>query len=213
VITDPDGKLAPYVGGICQTAGWPHSIARSETHVLFERFDATNQYLFLKPGAYTIQFRGCSKIPPSNRLVIKMQPGTLPMPMQVPARLIEILPKGWAVSINWRVAEVQNGKVAPPGWEWGPGTYVKLLSDIGGLDDPASVQIWVTESPLAPKKKDSTRVEAKPEPPATYLGKGPDGHVYWTVPKEAEKLWPDIRKKIIAALQIAPPEAGAMKSK
>jgi uncharacterized protein len=213
VITDPDGKPVSYVGGIYQTSGGAHSIAPGEKNVLFERFDATNQYLFLKPGAYTIQFRGWLRIPPSNKLVIKMQPGTLPMPMRVPARLIAVLPKGWEVSINWRVAEVQNGKVAPPGWEWGPGTYVKLLSDIGGLDDPARVSIWVTESALTLRTNATTEAGAKPEPVATYLGKGVDGHVYWTLRKEAEARWPDIRAKVIGALKIETPEskAGARK--
>jgi len=41
-------------------------------------------------------------------------PGTLPMEMQVPARLIEVLPKNWHMSLNMRVAEVQDGKIAPP---------------------------------------------------------------------------------------------------
>jgi hypothetical protein len=204
IIVDPDGKSVPYIGGVYQTMGRLHSIAPGEKNVLFERFDATNQYLFLKPGDYTIQFCGRSHIPASNKLVIKMQPGALPMPMQVPARLIEVLPKEWAVSINWRVAEVQNGKVAPPGWEWGPGTYVKLLSDIGGLDDPASVSIWVTADPLARKAENATGSEGKPEA-AAYLGKGIDGHVYWILREKTEKQWPDIRKKVVAALKIENP--------
>ena len=44
-----------------------------------------------------------------------MRPGKLPMSMQVPARLVEILPEGWDMSLNLRVAEVQHGKIAPPG--------------------------------------------------------------------------------------------------
>ena len=79
--------------------------------------------------------------------------------------------------------------------------------------------IWVAEHRLAWTGtrpfwvgKERTQKEVKPGEAAVYLGKGADGHVYWTVPKEAETQWPDIRKKVIAALKIAPPEPDARAS-
>ena len=214
-ISGPDGTPVRYVAGSFQTWGSSRSIAPGQTVALFEfeSLDVADQYLLVKPGSYTLEFRGSdvkwaseSAIPPSAKITIEMRPGTLPISMQVPARLIEILPKGWTISLNMRVAEVQNGKIAPPGWEWGPGTYVLLLPGNSGKEGAVSVPIWVAESALTPRKNTATKAEAKPEPVATYLGKGADGHVYWKVPKEAETLWPDIRKKIIAALKISPPK-------
>ena len=57
-VTDPDGKPVRYIGGSFQTAGGPKPIAPGETVVLFDEFDLTDQYLFVKAGFYTLQFRG-----------------------------------------------------------------------------------------------------------------------------------------------------------
>ena len=57
-VTDPDGKPVRYIGGSFQTMGRPESIAPGGTVVLFDGLDLTTQYLFAKPGVYTLQFRG-----------------------------------------------------------------------------------------------------------------------------------------------------------
>ena len=87
--------------------------------------------------------------------------------------------------------------------------------------DSPGVEIWVAEKKLGWKgtvefekgKGDITTVKIKPDEGAVYLGKGADGHVYWILPKEAEKQWPGIEKQVRAALKIAPPEpaVGAVK--
>jgi hypothetical protein len=92
--------------------------------ILFKGLDLTNQYLFVQPGSYTIQFRGThvkwdseSEIPASNKITLQMRPGTVPLSMQVPARLVEILPKGWDMSLNGRVHEVDaDGKMERSHW-------------------------------------------------------------------------------------------------
>ena len=155
-ISDPDGKPVPYVGGGFQTAGGARPIAPGETVVLFKGLDLTNQYLFVKPGSYTLQYceKWASSIPPSNKNRVKMRPGTLPMSMQVPARLIEILPEGWSMSLNMRVAEVDHdGKITPSGWESGAGTYLSLdTNPASGLKcDVLRVRVWVAEHWLARK--------------------------------------------------------------
>jgi hypothetical protein len=212
-VTDPDGKPVRYIGGCFQTGGFPHSIAPGEAVVLFDGLDLSDQYLFAKAGSYTFRFRGLnaglnlhgdseSPIPPSNKLTVEFRPGKLPMSMQVPARLVEIVPKGWDLSLNGRVAEVQDGKIAPPGWESGSGTYLSLTDPTSGLGDVHSVRIWVAEHKLNWRGKGPAGNAINPAEAAVFLGEGADGHVYWTLPGGAEKEWPDIRTKVKTALKI-----------
>jgi hypothetical protein len=220
-INDLDGKSVRYVGGSFQTGGSPKSISPGKTVVLFDELDLVTQYLFLKPGSYTIQFRGTnvrwsseSEIPPSNKITVNMQPRTLPISVQVPARLVKILPENWDLRLNGIVYEVNDGKIIPPGWESGRGTFVSLVTNpvnSGLKRDVLHVEIWVAENKMVWTGKARTGKEVKPDEAAIYLGKGTDGHVYWTLPEKAEKEWPDIRDKVIAALQIGPiiPESGA----
>jgi hypothetical protein len=208
IVIGPDKKPARYVAGSFQTFGRGEPIAPNESVVLTEEIDVTEQYSVVKPGTYRIQFRGrdgirgTSRIPPSNTVTVQMQPGQIPMSMQIPARLVEILPKNWDVSINGRISEVDDdGKVMPPGWESGPGTYLALVRDAQYKKDVLRVELWVADNKLARRATAQTGA-AKLADAAVYLGKGTDGHVYWTLPEQAEKEWPEIRAKVRAALQI-----------
>ncbi|MGA2060684.1 MAG: hypothetical protein ABSG67_09410 [Thermoguttaceae bacterium] len=213
-IIDLDGKSVRYVGGSFQTGGSPKSIAPGKTVVLFDGLDLVTQYLIIKSGSYTLQFRGTnvrwhseSEIPPSNKIKIEMRSGTVPASMQVPARLIDIVPEKWGLSLNLRVYKVNDGQIIPPGWESGRGTYVALLTNLvhSGLKrDVICVQIWVAENRLTWTGKGQTEKEVMPGEAAIYLGKGADGYVYWIVPDKAETEWPDIRVKVMTALQITP---------
>ncbi|MGA7698541.1 MAG: beta-L-arabinofuranosidase domain-containing protein [Thermoguttaceae bacterium] len=215
LIRGPDGKRVPYVAGMYQTGSTgPRSLAPGETDMLISGLDLASQYLFTKPGSYTIQFRGLpalgqgfgQAIPPSGEITVKMQPGKLPFEMQVPARLLEVLPAEWDIRLNMRVAEVESGNVHPPGWKTGPGTYVELVSHPNKEESTPNVEIWVAKRRLVPKN-------AKAGQPAVYLGEGADGHVYWQVNAKAKTAWPDIEKKVKAALRIATPEAKARAAK
>jgi len=62
-------------------------------------------------------------------------------------------------------------------------------------NDLVCVDVWLAENKLT-----WTGNVKKPYPAADYVGKGPDGHVYWIVPASAEKAWPDIRARIRATL-------------
>jgi hypothetical protein len=217
-ITGRDGKPVRYVGGSFQTAGHSRSIAPGETVVLFDEHDLANQYSFVRAGSYTLQFRGTnvkwdaeSDIPPSAEVAIEMRPGTPPVFMQVSARLGKTLPEKWSLSLNGRVYEVKDGRVSPPGWESGSGTFISLIPPSGSKRNPLSVPIWVTERRLAWTGTrpflvgtEWTEKDVTPSEGAVYLGKGADGHIYWKAPKEAESQWPDIRTKVKAALQIKP---------
>jgi hypothetical protein len=203
-ITGPDGKSVPYVAGLYQTAGETRYIEPGQTAILSDRLDLADQYLITSRGTYTLRFVGRnviwdmqSAIPPSAKIAIAMRPGTLPREMQVPARLIEILPANWHTSLNMRVAEVQDGKITPPGCDSGLGTYLASDSDTAGKEGRTKIQFWVADRELVAK-------DAKGEQRAEFLGKGADGYVYWIVPKEAKKAWPDVEKKVRAALKIEP---------
>lgn len=52
-------------------------------------------------------------------------------------------------------------------------------------------------------------VQIKRDEAPAYIGKGIDGYVYWKMPDEAKKKWPDIEAKVKAALQIEPTKAKA----
>jgi hypothetical protein len=211
-VSNADGKPVRYVAGSFQTFGHSKSIAPERTVVLFDDLDLASQYLFVKPGSYMLQFRGTnvkwdseSEIPPSNTITVQMQPGTMPLSMQVPARLVEILPKGWDMSLNGRVSELDDsGKITPPGYDSGCGTYLSLNRGAQDKRDVLRVEVWVAEKRLTWTGKFQAGKVRKPGEAATYLGKGADGHVYWTVPEKAETEWPDIRTKVGAALQIGP---------
>ena len=213
-IDGPDGKPVRYVAGGVQTGGSPKSISPGETVILFDDLDLLTQYLIVKPGRYTLQFRGTnviwrseSEIPPSNKLAIEMRPGTLPAAVQVPARLIEILPEHWGLSLNGGVSEVNDGKISPPGWESGRATYISLATNPVKSNlkrDVLRVQIWVAEQRLSPIGSVQAGRQTNGGEAAIYLGKGIDGHVYWTVSVRAEKDWPDIQAKVMNALQIVP---------
>jgi hypothetical protein len=211
-VRDPNGKPVRYVGGSCQTVGTGKSIAPGETVILFDALDLADQYPFVKPGSYTLQFRGLpawlskSEIPPSNKTTVEMTPGTPPVAMRVAARLVEILPEGWDVNSNGRGQEVSDGRVTPPGWESGRGTYLSLVSPCRGMGDLPCVGIWVIKRRLAPGGAEKTRSEVEADGTVAYLGKGADGYIYWSVPKELQSQWPGIREKVKVALQIKPLE-------
>ena len=211
-INDPDRKALRYVGGSFQTFGRETSLSPGKTVVLFDELDLATLYLFVKPGSYTLRFRGDdipwhgeSPIPASNEIAVAFRPGELPASVQVPARLVEILPEGWHVSLNWRVAEPGVDKIAPPGWATGRGTFVELVAYLGPYkSDGVRIKLWVAESRLARKEKSPTEAATKHGEVADYVGKGVDGHVYWTVPEKAEAQWPDLRTDVKTALRIAP---------
>jgi hypothetical protein len=232
-ITDSDGKPVRYVGGSFQTVGRRRSISGHKTLVVIDSVNLAEQYLFVRPGKYTIAFRGQEKtnipattpgqpasddpdtvhftakrfeiaIPPSNKITIEMRPAVIGASIQIPVRLVEILPKKWDLSLNGRVREVVDEKIAPMGWSSGAGTYLSLETcSIRGLkNDVQRVEIWVAERQLVWTGKTATGQAVVAGETPVYLGKGVDGYVYWSFSKEVEREWPDFRNKVCAALRI-----------
>ena len=75
-ISGPDEAPVRYVAGSFQTSGSSRSIAPGQKVALFEfdSLDVADQYLMVKPGSYTLDFRGThvkwdseSAIPPSGQ--------------------------------------------------------------------------------------------------------------------------------------------------
>jgi hypothetical protein len=206
-VVDPHGRRVRYVWGPVSTgrSGELPGLGPGETTVLLDDYDLCDQYLLTEPGIYSVQYRqDAAFLPPSNAVRFKMSPGTLPLDMKVPAALLTILPADWDIHLNSRVFRVENNEITPVGWESGPGTYVALKSHSSNKQDPWGVAIWVAERKLAWTGKFRSGKAVKSEDAATYLGKGADGHVYWTLPPRAETEWQDIRAKVAEALQIQP---------
>lgn len=203
-VTDRDKKPVPYIAGSYQTAGHAESLAPGETVVLFDQLDLGSQYLLVEPGSYTIQFRGLgalgpfeatSAIPTSEAVTIEMQPGTLPPSLRIAAAMLKLLPRKWQLSLN---QTAYGGQITVPGWGSRRGIELQLTwipNDSSYKNDLVRVDVWLAEEKLT-----WTGNVKKPYPAADYVGKGPDGHVYWIVPASAEKAWPDIRASIKATL-------------
>jgi hypothetical protein len=62
LVRDPQGRPVRYIGGSFQTMGQSPlpSLAPGKTAVLFDALDLASQYLVVRPGRYTVQFRGIS---------------------------------------------------------------------------------------------------------------------------------------------------------
>ena len=57
-ITDAKGREVEYTAPLVQTNGASKIIRSGQTKVLFERFDAVEQYALDRPGEYRIRFNG-----------------------------------------------------------------------------------------------------------------------------------------------------------
>ena len=66
---------------------------------LFDGLDIDSQYLIVKPGRYSVQFRGYTA-PKSNTVEIDVRPGTLPPIKRIAARLLDVVPSDWVLSVH-----------------------------------------------------------------------------------------------------------------
>lgn len=205
-IIDADGKHVRYVWGPVSTGTGLKSpaLGPDEATVLLDDYDLCEQYLVTAPGSYSVQCRPEGAIPCSNVVKFELRPGSLPLSLKVPARLIGILPGNWEIQLNSRVSLVNDGNVTPFGWQSGVGTYVAIVSTTSNKKDYWAVDVWVTEHKLALASTLPPGGPAGHDDAATYLGKGVDGHVYWRLPVRAEAEWPEIQIKVKSSLQIAP---------
>jgi hypothetical protein len=241
-VRDPQGRPVRYIGGSLQTAhGGPlPSLAPGKTAILFDGLDLASQYLIVRPGKYTVQFRGISDeaeakakeqayrriweeeakgagekidwrewegalIPQSDIAAIGVQPGTVPPAKRIAARLLDVLPKEWGISVHGYPGEANcppAWKTTPPGWEAGqPISTVTLACSVTGYTVRA--RLWIGDCKLLWTGK----VGGPGQRAAVYLGKCPDGYVYADLPTHPEAVaahWPAIQKDIRKALQTVP---------
>jgi hypothetical protein len=242
VVRDPQGQLVPYIGGSFQTGNFIPlpSLAPGKTVVLFDGLDLASQYLLVRPGKYTVQFRGISDeaeakaeeqsrrrrsevgakffgekmdwrewdgalIPTSNSAGIDVQPGAVPPVKRIAARLLDVLPKEWMMSVHGYVGETNCSpawETTPPGWQAGrPMSSVTLACSVTGyIDDTVQAGLWIADGKLLWTGK----VDEPGQRAAVYLGKCPEGHIYADLPSHPEAKaakWPSLEKDLQRALQ------------
>ena len=198
LIKDSAGKECPFIAPGCQTGGSPAPLEPGKKVVLFEKLDVAEQYLILKPGRYTFQFRGQDKafgevdIPLSNVVTTEVANGSVPASREIVNNLIGLGPDAL-----WRVSLVKEGEVTPPLHSAGKGVHLYLVRNARNIADLVVIRIWVMQQP-----SDVDKASNQATAPAEYLGISPWGSVYIQPDKSAAKHWPDFRKKIVHALKI-----------
>jgi hypothetical protein len=178
-------KEGPY-----QTQGGFPQIEPNEIVTLFENRDIAGEYVILKPGKYTVQFRGGGKAPASNVIELDVKPGTPDKHDYLISLLVDVLPDA-----NWH-AEITPGiRTAPAGRK--EDTIAIVLrhphpARYGGV----LVTLWQTKLPadVDENKQDAAISE--------YLGKNPSGYFYLEIPPESLDYWPKIKEDIAKALKL-----------
>ena len=126
-------------------------------------------------------------IPASKRVTIEVRPGTVPPERRVAARLLDILPKTWALNLR----QLPPNHVTPPGWETGHGMSSVAFDGYAGpyKEHRVGVRLWIGDRKLRWTGKWSGRGQRA----AIYLGKCVDGYVYADLPSVVEAKaagWP-----------------------
>ena len=152
-------------------------------------------------------------IPASKRVTIEVRPGTVPPERRVAARLLDILPKTWALNLR----QLPPNRVTPPGWEAGHGMFSVAFDGYAGpyKEHRVGVRLWIGDRKL----RWNGKVEQPGQRAAIYLGKCMDGYVYADLPSVVEAAaagWPgeavgrsSIRSKVEKTLQIVSGDPGS----
>ena len=147
-------------------------------------------------------------IPTSNSAVIEVQPGTVPPVKHIAARLLDVLPKEWGMSVHGYLGETDcrpAWETTPPGWEARrPMPTLTLACPITGYkDDTVRASLWIANSEL----RWTGKVDQPGQRAAVYLGKCPEGYLYADLPSHPEARaakWPGLEKDIRKTLQSVP---------
>jgi len=208
LINGPDGKVVPYIRGPFSVVCRPQPLRPREVVTLFQAIDVTPQYYIVKPGRYTVQFRGTLggppgapvspvPLPPSNVVTIEVLPSKDgASDGDFVLRLLSVLPKGWDFSAD-PYAYIQERDVRPAGRLPVKGVYADMwYSPAGMKGNYVWIKVWQTcRSVEMSEQKKATLI-------SEYLGKNQWGHVYVLIPPEAKRYWRDARKQIAAALEV-----------
>lgn len=200
IVKGPDGKETPYIAGSVQTLGGPKPINPAEVVILFDGLDVASQYYIGKAGQYTVQFRGGDRafgeidFPKSNVVEIGVKSGKPTKALILTGRLLDILPEGWTLTA-WPPTQTEN-EVTPYGRQPAKGLYAALVREAGLKADVIYISIWQTDEPVDITNQTGTNAVSE------YLGKNQGGYLYAYISSEAEVAWPDVREKIINALEV-----------
>ncbi|MBP7050225.1 MAG: hypothetical protein KBE65_04350 [Phycisphaerae bacterium] len=192
LVTDPNGKVLPYVDTSYQLAMGESAILPGEVIVLGEAYDVTLQYRIVRPGRYRFQFGGWPRgSKSSNVCEVEVKPGALSDAERISENLLSIMPAGW---------RFERMLALPPGEEDAPGAGGLFFNLIGGRwskggDQGVFLQIY--------KATDPADIDPWLKEALDLWGLSPWGLVYARV-NEAERLWPDYRTQIERVLEIKP---------
>ena len=192
-VVGSDGREAPYVGGMGQTAGAPENLRPGATVVLRPKVDLAERYLLTRPGRYAICFEGAGpgggslRFPGSNTVGVDLDPGAVPSVDLLALQVLPVAPKGWVIHKSPR----ELRKVTPDGRGEVEGCSVFLSQHAFA---GKALEVFQTTSP--------TDVVAAPKGGrvTTYLGRGKRGHVYVTTWKKLPEVWPTAIADLRAAL-------------
>jgi RNA polymerase sigma factor (sigma-70 family) len=182
LVTGPDGKPVPYIEPSYQTAGGRRVLKAGQTVTIFAKLDVAEQYLLDRPGAYTIQFRGCpayrgeTAIPPSNVLSVTLEPGTVPPLTVVYRRLLATAPQ------EWHVSKSRHG-------------FFLSRVPTSLKRDMVTIQLWFT-----PEKQSGSESRPKEVANLEYLGETTLGYAWLAADAKAKEDWPKFSEDLRAVV-------------
>jgi hypothetical protein len=175
-ITGPDGKSVRYIGGPHGGFGNPHPISPGESNFLIPFMDLREQYLFDRPGQYTLRYLGRGirmedpQVPIAPcRLGIDVAPGDLDPNTAIASRLASVVPEPLWFAILGDLKE----------------SYLEAGAGLEG-EMVFSVAIRIAKSIYKDEE---------------LLGSSPWGLVYAST-KNKDEVWPGWRKAILSALEV-----------
>ena len=192
-VTDQAGSPVRRVERQVQVAWNSETVRPGETLRLLDGVDLSEQYLFLEPGLYTVQFLGesawmhgvVSALPPSNRVQFMLSKDRMTSADRLIVELLPILPERRLISKT-----ESQAVLSPFGRREVKGDLV-IIRPVGGKGN--EVFLWqcqrqadeVTLPNEAPKRHfPDYNVTSQ------YLGRGRYGHLYLAVCGKAKEAWP-----------------------
>jgi hypothetical protein len=205
-VRDPRGRTLPYTAQSFQTMGGkPPALTPGNVVYLFDGLDIDSQYLIVKPGRYSVEYRG-GEVPKSNAVEIDVRPGTLPPIKRIATRMLGVLPSDWAISVHGYPHESDSARACywdepPAGWE--PVRGMPTVELVGNRRKGGGVRakLWLNDRKL----KWTGKVDHPGETAAIYHGRCPEGYLYGHLPSEDETAtakWPTFERDIKRAIQV-----------
>jgi hypothetical protein len=195
VVTGPDGKPVPYIGGHTYCDDAPTLQLEPGGEMIFIRdLELRDQYLIDKPGRYVVGYGmkdwvidgKLAKVKPCT-LEIDVAAGKLDRREEIAARLFPLVPKDWSLAISSRRTDDEDsGQIEADVWRYGP------------LPKEATVVFAVGFVFQIDGRKGT-------DPAEEFLGKTRWGFLFAYVNKRTEEFWPHWRKAVVEALGVTPP--------